>query len=80
MKNKKGHWEGQSMKWDEGDVPECDFCGKNANQEDLFETPFSGQLCCNNSKCLMALAEQSLEQQIEFIEDDDNETTKKQNR
>ena len=49
------------MIWDDGDMPSCTYCKKTYDEVYcLHETPFSGELCCDNEQCRNALLESVL--------------------
>ncbi len=36
--------------WDDGEIPECNFCGKDFdNVKNLYETPYN-ELCCDSKE------------------------------
>ena len=64
-------FESDSMLWDGGDIPTCNFCGLDFDGCDgeLFDTPFSGELCCKSESCMDELAEQCLESKVEEVDE-----------
>ena len=51
---KKGYWRSMGCVWDEGEVPECTFCGDRADKKDvsLYETAVNGIYLCEKKDCL----------------------------
>ena len=59
-------FESDGMLWDDGDIPQCDFCSSTIDEvETLHETPFSGELCCDKQECRETLIENVLNNQVE---------------
>jgi len=53
------------MLWDDGDIPECNYCAKDFdNVESLCETPISGWLVCEDEECRDALLEDILYNEV----------------
>lgn len=50
-----GHYESDGCKWDQGDKPTCDICGKPAK----WETAHSGVYLCNRQKCSVEYVRQN---------------------
>ena len=61
MKNTKRIFSSSGMLWDDGDIPQCSYCQKDFDQVDqLAETPLSGGLVCESSKCRSKMVENCL--------------------
>jgi len=49
---KKKEWSCNGMLWDHNDdLPECDECGKNAEQTTLSSNGYSGGVICGDAEC-----------------------------
>ena len=49
---KKKEWSCSGMVWDhDDDLPECDECGKNAEQTTLSSNGYSGGVICGDAEC-----------------------------
>jgi len=59
----KGHYEASGYIWDEGEVPECEYCGKQAT----MTTPTSGVHLCDESECACTYVSDNADP-IEFVE------------
>lgn len=54
------------MLWDDGDIPKCSYCKKDFDTaQSLHETPYSGELCCDDAKCRERLLESCLMSEVE---------------
>ena len=59
----------KTMVWDEGDIPTCNYCGKDYDSaETIHESPFSGEVVCNSNECRMALLDQLIDWEDEVKE------------
>ena len=38
--------------YDDGEIPECDYCGKNEEETSISPTAHSGVMCCSNQECM----------------------------
>ena len=38
--------------YDGGEIPECDYCGKNEEETSVSPTAHSGVMCCNDQSCM----------------------------
>ena len=60
--------------WDDGEIPECNFCGKDFdNVKNLYETPYN-ELCCDSKECTDELLTWVLQEPVQVhikIEDDE---------
>jgi len=56
MKKKKDIWEGGGYLYNDGDVPECEYCGENAHSKAIFSSAHSGVLICESNGCVMDYA------------------------
>ena len=66
-------FESNGMLFNEGDIPECSYCGNNYDYADtLHETPFSGGLCCEKRECRENLLNDILDDQVRETTDDEN--------
>lgn len=63
-------FQSSGMLWNDGEIPCCSYCGKDFDEvgDELYETPFSGGLCCTDNECMERLAEECLESPVEEIE------------
>ena len=51
-KVKRKEWRGGGMAWDwDDDLPQCDCCGKNAEETELCGTAHSGGVICGDIEC-----------------------------
>jgi len=49
---KRKEWRGGGMAWDwDDDLPQCDHCGKNAEETELSGTAHSGGVICGDIEC-----------------------------
>ncbi len=63
------------MRWDDGDMPECSYCGKDFDSvECLHETPFSGGLVCDDEDCRLSMMEEILSEEVAEIDENFDET------
>ncbi len=59
-------FESNGMMWDDGDIPQCDYCNKSIDEvSSLHETPHSGELCCDNEDCRASLIHNILYHEVE---------------
>lgn len=75
---KERKFESEGMSWDNGEIPECSYCGEDIDncEGELHETPFS-DLCCMDENCMLSLAEDCLTNQVEEVtEEEDDEDGK----
>tara|TARA_R100000005_G_scaffold96200_1_gene81368 strand:+ start:809 stop:1036 length:228 start_codon:yes stop_codon:yes gene_type:complete len=64
-----------TMMWDDGDMPECSYCGKDFDSaESLHETCFSGGLVCEDEDCRHSLIEEMLSEEVAEIDENFDET------
>jgi hypothetical protein len=56
MKIKKDIWNGGGYLYDDGDVPQCDYCGENAKEKAIYSTAHSGILICDSESCILDYA------------------------
>ena len=52
-------YQSDGLAWDEGEVPECSYCGKQPNEKGpsetwvyLHETPVNGIILCEDTECM----------------------------
>lgn len=64
-----GHFEGRSMIWDEGEIPECGHCGATATETQLWETNFSGGVTCGAEDCSMQTGMDNFCDMIEWVKE-----------
>lgn len=70
----KRTFESNGMIWDDGEIPACSYCGRNIDEADgLWETPYSGQLCCEDKECRIQLADESCEREVEETTEEEDE-------
>ena len=63
--SKYREFESNGMLWNEGDLPECTYCNKNIDEVgSLHETPFSGELCCDDEICRSDLMNNVLYEEV----------------
>jgi hypothetical protein len=53
-------WDGGGYLYDDGDVPECNFCNEDANYTAIYSTAHSGVLVCADEKCLLEYCEHNI--------------------
>jgi C4-type Zn-finger protein len=54
------------MIWDDGEIPSCDYCEKDFdNVGTLHETPFSGELVCEQQECRTSMLDSLLYEDVE---------------
>ncbi len=57
--------------WNDGDIPECSYCGKNFDEAGtLNETPFSG-LVCDDENCREELLMECIESSVDETTDEE---------
>lgn len=62
------HFESNGMLWNDGDIPQCTYCGKDFDEVGtLHESPYSGELCCDDEDCRQVLMDNILTEQVEEI-------------
>lgn len=67
-----GHYASNGYLFDEGEIPQCDFCGRNAEEVTIFETPHSGILLCEKIECLQSYARDNIyQEQVEYFSEGD---------
>ena len=45
-------WSSNGMIWNDGDIPTCNYCNKTIDEvSSLHETPYSGEVCCDDQEC-----------------------------
>lgn len=69
-KNEERKFTGESLAWDEGEIPICDFCGSTIDEKGLFETSKSGQVVCESKECKLQAIEEQL---FQIFEETDEE-------
>ena len=53
------------MIWNDGDIPKCNYCSKDIDEVySLHETPYSGELCCDDDDCRETLLETILSEEV----------------
>tara|TARA_Y100000310_G_C20625486_1_gene785639 strand:- start:1137 stop:1340 length:204 start_codon:yes stop_codon:yes gene_type:complete len=65
----KGHYESDGYTWEQGEVPECDYCGKTPEKTTLYETATNGIYVCDEGGCAVeyVMSEGSM---IEWVDGD----------
>jgi len=54
------------MLWNDGDIPSCSYCNKTIDEVvSLHETPYSGELCCDDDTCRADLMNNVLSDEVE---------------
>ena len=56
MKIKRDIWNGGGYLYNDGDVPECEYCGENAHKKAIYSTAHSGVLICKSESCILDYA------------------------
>ena len=56
MIKEKDIWNGGGYLYDDGDIPECEYCGENAHNKAIFSSAHSGILLCDEEACIMDYA------------------------
>ena len=45
-------WSSNGNIWNDGDIPTCEYCNKTIDEVgSLHETPYSGEVCCDDQEC-----------------------------
>lgn len=58
-------WSSNGNIWNDGDVPSCNYCNKDIDEVySLHETPYSGELCCDNKECRETLLDNILCEEV----------------
>lgn len=66
MKTRK--FQSAGMLWDNGEIPTCSYCDASFHAvESLHETPFSGELVCDDAICRDDFMNNVLHKQVEEI-------------
>jgi len=56
----------RGMLWNDGDIPSCSYCNKTIDEvESLHETPYSGELCCDDVTCRVILMNYIFSDEVE---------------
>ena len=56
------------MIWDDGDIPHCSYCDKSIDDVyTLHETPYSGELVCDDIVCRNDLLDNMLYKEVEEV-------------
>jgi len=56
MLKKKHIWNGGGYLYNDGDVPECNYCCENAHKKAIYSTAHSGVTICESESCILDYA------------------------